>query len=145
MQSPRSSVYKMQISWEIIRIVWEVISFVGNIALAIWAIYERILSQRDKDYIKASIRVWQQQAQGISAAIRSLSFAAGGTLFKAKFSKVTDVGIALDAIHDVAESMSQSLYETRFFTDEELKENMKKDKEKAEASKNDMIAAQKAQ
>lgn len=110
------------------------LSLILNVGLLIWAVYERILSNRDKDYIKASIRVWQHQAQGLSSAIKSLSWASGGSTFSMsnKFSKTTDVGIALNAVHEVAESMSQSLYESRFFTDEELKENIKKDKEKTE-------------
>ncbi len=111
---------------------WEVISLIANVGLLVWAVYERILSQRDKDYIKSSIRAWQHEAQGIATALRTLAWASGAGFSPAKFSHVKDVGIALDALHDVAESMSQSLYESRFFTDEELKENIQKDKAKAE-------------
>ncbi len=114
-------------------IIWGVISLVLNVGLVVWAVYERILAQRDKDYIKASVRVWQHQAQGIASAISTLASAAGAGFAWTKFSKAQDVGIALNSVHAIAESMSQSLYESRFFTDEELKENIKKDKENAEA------------
>jgi|SRR3989344_1623211 len=112
---------------------WDTFSVILNVGLAAWAIYQTILAKRDKDYIKSSIRVWQHQAQGIASAINNLVSAAGVGFAWTKFSKAQDVGIALNSIHSVVESMSQSLYESRFFTEEELKENMKKDKEKSEA------------
>lgn len=106
----------------------EIISYIANAVLLIWAVAERILSAKDKAYIKASIRIWQHQAHGIANAIQKLSWASG-RLTMTSFSNTKDVGISLDALHDVATSMADSLYESRFFTDEELKRNIKLDKE----------------
>ena len=107
----------------------EILSYIANGVLLVWAVVERVLSEKDKSYIKASIRIWQHQANGIASAINKLSWSSGRSSMDS-FSKTKDVGIALNALHDVAESMSQSLYESRFFTDEELKENIRKDKQK---------------
>jgi hypothetical protein len=108
----------------------DVLSWILSACLLAWAVYERILSQSDKSYIKSSIRIWQHQAQGISKAIQTLTWASLEKMsIGDKFSNTKDTGIALDALHDVAESMSDSLYESRFFTDDELKENMRRDSE----------------
>lgn len=112
---------------------FEIISYIANIVLLGWAIFERITSTKDKADIRASIRIWQHQAKGISAAIRKLTWSSGknnALSFTKSFSRTDDVGIALDALHEVSESMSDSLYESRFFTDRELKENMRKDQKK---------------
>ncbi|OGG56660.1 hypothetical protein A3D71_02265 [Candidatus Kaiserbacteria bacterium RIFCSPHIGHO2_02_FULL_55_20] len=115
----------------------EVASWILNVGLLGWAVVERVLSERDKGYIKSSIRVWQQQALGIKNALQKLASAAGGELFtfSKEFTSVKDVGIAIGALHEVANTMAQSLYETRFFSDDELKANLKRDEEKAEADK----------
>jgi hypothetical protein len=109
----------------------EIVSYIANGVLLIWAVVERILSAQDKSYIKSSIRIWQHQANGITSAINKISRSCG-LISLTKFSNTKDVGIALEALGDVANSMSQSLYESRFFTDEELKQNMKKDRDKEE-------------
>lgn len=120
----------------------EIISYIANAGLLIWAVIERILSEKDKSYIKASIRIWQHQANGIASAISKLSWSSGRSSVDS-FSKTKDVGIALNALNDVAESMAQSLYESRFFTDEELKENMRKDKQKDNSSIEELKSSKK--
>lgn len=118
--------------------VVEIISYITNALLLIWAIAERILSAKDKAYIKASIRIWQHQANGITSAISKISKSCGSFSLN-KFSNTSDVGVALDALGDVANSMSQSLYESRFFTDEELKANIKKDKDKEDEKNKEIL------
>lgn len=114
----------------------DLIGYLVNIGLFIWAIYEKMGSAKDKADIKASIRIWQHQAKGISSAIQKIVWSSNSNVSFGfgNFSKTEDVGIALSAIHSVTESMSDSLYESRFFTESEIKDSLKKDKENDDKS-----------
>ena len=117
--------------------ITEILRLFAEGALLFWGIYERMSAEKDKSYIKSSVRIWQHQANGISSALSKLSWSCRDDSWaklsqSQTFTKTKDVGIALDSLHEVANSMTQSLYESRFFTDEELKANIKKDKEDKE-------------
>lgn len=94
-------------------------------------IYQFVSSQSDKAYIKSSIRVWQHGARGIADALQDIVWGTSGRrAYSQQFTKVSDVGLAANAVRQSAESMANSLYESRFFTDAELKKNIQEDEEK---------------
>src|SRR3989344_1098417 len=94
---------------------WSIVSTIIGIGLLVWAIYERIGATKDRADIKASIRNWQHQAKGLSSAISRLKYSClskDDNAVWGLFSDKKDVGISLDALHSVSESMAQSLYES---------------------------------
>jgi hypothetical protein len=120
----------------------DTLSIIITIVSLAWAVFERFQSAKDKADIKASIRNWQHLVKGLSSSINRLSYSCNDDTFGriyGVFSEKKDVGIALGALHEISESLADSLYESRFFSEKELKDILKKNKEKEEREKEETV------
>lgn len=109
---------------------WSVISTIVGVLLLVISIWLFWKSKYQEEKTKAQVKVWMQDANGISIALQRIIIDNLGK----RFSSTNDVCNAVWAVQASAFSLYQSLYEERCVTEKEYKERQKKLMEKVESS-----------
>ena len=98
---------------------WSVVSTILGVLLLCFSIWQYKEGENQKEKIKAQVKVWMQQANGLQ---QSLNRVVNDNLNK-RYSSTDDVCNTIWAIERSAFSLYQSLYEERCVTEEEYKEH----------------------
>lgn len=101
---------------------WSVVSTIIGIALLIFSVWQYLSGRSKEERLKAQVKVWMQDANGISTSLNRVVI----DNLQKRFSTTNDVCNAVWAIQSSASALYQSLYEERCVTEEEYKERQKK-------------------
>lgn len=101
---------------------WSIISTLIGLILALVSIWQYWSSRSQKEKMKAQVKVWMQDANGISQALNRI---VSDNLYK-RYSSTNDVCNSVWAVQSSAASLYQSLYEERCVTEEEYKQRQRK-------------------
>ncbi|OGD68371.1 hypothetical protein A3I18_01655 [Candidatus Campbellbacteria bacterium RIFCSPLOWO2_02_FULL_35_11] len=101
---------------------WSVVSTLIGVILLCFSIWQYKDGKNQSDKIRAQVKVWMQEANGLSEALRRI---VSDNLEK-RYSTTDDVCNAVWALQISAFSLYQSLYEERCVTEEEYKARQKK-------------------
>ena len=101
---------------------WSVISTIVGVVLLCCSIWQYFQSRNERDKANAQVKVWMNDANGISAA---LSRIVADNLAN-RYSSTNDVCNAVWAIQSSSFALYQSLYEERCISEKEYKERQKR-------------------
>jgi len=101
---------------------WSVVSTILSIILLCFSIWQYQKGQNQEEKIKAQVKVWMQDANGLSIGLKRI---VGDNLAK-RYSTTNDVCNAIWGVEASAFALYQSLYEERCVTEEEYKARQKK-------------------
>lgn len=111
---------------------WSVVSTIIGIILLCFSVHEKVTASSEKQRKKDQVKIWMQDANGISLALLRI---VQDNLGK-RYSSTNDMANAVWGLQASAFSLYQSLYEERCVTEEEykqlqqeLKEQVKKQQE----------------
>jgi uncharacterized protein YoxC len=90
-----------------------------SVLIAFWQFFE---NRSQKEKLKAQVKVWMQDANGISLGLKRIV----RDNINKKYSSTDDVCNAVWAVESSASALYQSLYEERCVTEEEYKARQKK-------------------
>ncbi|QHO63151.1 hypothetical protein [Candidatus Chazhemtobacterium aquaticus] len=100
--------------WTIFTTVFGIIS----VGINIW---QFSAARKDAEHKKSQVKIWQQDANGISTGLRRIVVDVNNNMYSA----VKDVANAVWTLEASAFSLYQSLYEERLVTEEEYKARQK--------------------
>lgn len=100
----------------------EVVSISLNVILLIVGVGLAVNSWKDSQKKKDQVKVWMEQANGISQALQRIIQDKWSNLY----TSVSDVTNTINAVHASAFALYQSLYDERFLTEKETKEHQMK-------------------
>ncbi len=118
---------------------WSIVSTIIGVILLCFSIWQYLAGKNQAEKIKAEVKVWMQDANGIS---QSLTRIVQDNLGK-RYSSTNDVCNAVWAVQASAAALYQSLYEERCVTEEEYKERQKKIADMIEKNQAKQISEQK--
>lgn len=100
---------------------WSIISTIVGITLLIGDVVLLVLNRKEKDHKKNQVKIWQQDANGISQGLKRIVI----DVNQNNYSGVKDVASAVWSLEASAFALQQSLYEERAMTEEEYKKQQK--------------------
>lgn len=92
-------------------------------------VWQLAINKGEKDRHNSQVKIWQRHAEGIDYGLKNILSRTADY----DFSSVKDVKNSVFAIESSAFSLSRSLYEERTITEEEYREEEKKNREIARA------------
>lgn len=101
---------------------WSILSTLLSVIFIIVSIWQYFKSKTQEDKNKAQVKVWMQDANGISQALNRI---VNDNLYR-RYTSTNDVCNAVWAIQSNAAALYQSLYEERCVTEDEYKARQKK-------------------
>lgn len=102
---------------------WSIISTILGFTFVCISIWQYWQSQSKEEKIKAQVKVWMQDANGITAALKGIIMTKYGS---DKFSSIPDVFNAIEAVQEASSALYQSLYEERCVTEDEYRARQKR-------------------
>jgi hypothetical protein len=101
---------------------WSIISTILSFILVCFSVWQYWASRSQEQKIRAQVKVWMQDANGVSLALQRII----ADNLTRRFSSTNDVCNAVFAVQASASALYQGLYEERCVTEEEYKERQKK-------------------
>lgn len=108
---------------------WSIVSTLVGVILLIISVWQYWKSRSMEVKLKAQVKVWMQDANGISTALNRIV----GDNLQNRYQTTNDVCNAIWAVQSSAFALYLSLYEERCVTEEEYKARQKKISEHIEA------------
>ena len=100
----------------------EIISLILNVLLIIAGIWLWLEQRRDKETIKAQIKVWHNSLNGFRNSLVNVWSVANNN----DFSSVKDVRNVIMALIPIIEGINTSFFQERFFSEKEIKQGIEK-------------------
>ncbi len=101
---------------------WSVVSTIIGLGLLCFSIWQYKDGKNQSEKIKAQVKVWMQDANGIRTALQRIV----RDNLDGRYSSTNDMGNAVWGIEATASALYQSLYEERCVTEDEYKERQRK-------------------
>lgn len=100
---------------------WSIISTIIGVFLLCFSIWQYLKGKSQEEKIRAQIKVWMQDANGLSNALKRII----SDNLNTRYSSTNDVCNAIWSIEASAFALYQSLYEERCVTEKEYKARQK--------------------
>lgn len=100
----------------------EILSISLNVILLMVSVGLVVNSWKDQQKKKDQVKVWMEQANGISQALQRIIQDKWSNLY----TSINDITNTINAVHASAFALYQSLYDERFLTEKETKEHQMK-------------------
>lgn len=110
---------------------WSVVSTVVALFLLIGDVILFVLNRKEKDHKKDQVKIWQQDANGVSQGLKRIVI----DVNQNNYSAIKDVASAVWSLEAAAFALQQSLYEERAMTEEEYKQQQKELREELKKSR----------
>jgi cadmium resistance protein CadD (predicted permease) len=106
-----------------------IISAILNVVLLIAGIWLWLEQRRDKETIKAQIKVWHNSLNGFRNSLINVWSIANNN----DFSSVKDIKNVIMALIPIIEGINTSFFQERFFSEKEIKQGIEKQREQNES------------
>lgn len=110
---------------------WSIISTFVGVLLLIGDAVLFVLNRKEKDHKADQVKIWQQDANGISQGLKRIVI----DVNQDRYSAIKDVASAVWSLEASAFALQQSLYEERAMTEEEYKQQQKELREELKKSR----------